>query len=84
MHAYRESASALGRRHEVVLMRELLIAETWQEAVARYADGLLAECCCCFANDAFNPEYETWMRDVRGPRPLEGVTREGARDPGLA
>jgi probable F420-dependent oxidoreductase len=68
--AYRKAAAAAGRRAEVVLMRELLVAETRDEALALYADGLLAQYRYYFQNAAFLPEYEPWMKGVRDAREL--------------
>ena len=68
--AYRAAAAASGRPAEVVLMRELLVAPTREEALSRYADGLLAQYRYYFQNAAFLPEREPWMRHVRDAREL--------------
>ena len=70
VHAYREAAAAAGRPAEVVLMRELLIGETRQEAFDRYSAGLLAQYRYYWQNGAFNPDYETWMAQVNDARDL--------------
>ncbi len=68
--AYRAAAAAAGRRAEVVLMREMLVAETRDEALERYADGLLAQYRYYFQNQAFLAEHEPWMKSVRDAREL--------------
>jgi probable F420-dependent oxidoreductase len=68
--AYRASASAAGRVAEVVLMRELLVGSTREEAHERYAEGLLAQYRYYFQNAAFLPEYEPWMQSVHDARDL--------------
>ncbi len=49
----------------MVLMRELLIGETRQEAFDRCSAGLLAQYRYYRQNGAFNPEHETWMAQVQ-------------------
>jgi probable F420-dependent oxidoreductase len=68
--AYRAAAAAARRPAEVVVMREMLVAETRDEALDRYAEGLLAQYRYYFQNDAFIPEYEPWMKSVRDAREL--------------
>jgi probable F420-dependent oxidoreductase len=68
--AYRAAASAAGRPAQVVVMREMLVAETREEALDRYADGLLAQYRYYFQNQAFIAEYEPWMKTVRNARDL--------------
>jgi alkanesulfonate monooxygenase SsuD/methylene tetrahydromethanopterin reductase-like flavin-dependent oxidoreductase (luciferase family) len=76
--AYRAAAAAAGRAADVVVMREMLLAETRDEALDRYAEGLLAQYRYYFENAAFIPEYEPWMKTVRDARELswELVSKE--------
>jgi probable F420-dependent oxidoreductase len=76
--AYRAAAAAAGRPAGVVVMRELLVAPTREEALDRYAEGLLAQYRYYFQNGAFLPEYEPWMKTVRDARELtwELLSRE--------
>jgi probable F420-dependent oxidoreductase len=75
---YRASAAAAGRPAEVVLMRELLVAPTREEALDRYAEGLLAQYRYYFQNGAFIAEHEPWMKTLRDARELswELVSRD--------
>lgn len=68
--AYRAAAAVHGRPAEVVVMREFLCAESRQEALDRYAEGLLAQYRYYFVNGAFNPQYEPWMATVKRPQDL--------------
>jgi len=68
--AYREAAEAANRPANVVLMREFMVAESRQEALDRYAEGLLATYRYYYQNDAFNPDYEAWMATVSRPDDL--------------
>ena len=74
--AYRESAAASGREAEIVIMREFLIAESRQEALDRYAEGLMAQYRYYWQNDAFIPEYDPWLNDVTSAADLtwEGLS----------
>ena len=76
--AYRAAAAAARRPARVVVMRELLVAPTREEALDRYADGLLAQYRYYFQNGAFLPEHEPWMKTVRDARELtwELLSRE--------
>ena len=69
--AYRASATAAGRPAEVVLMREMLVAESREEALDRYAGGLLAQYRYYFENGAFLREHEPWMDGVRSASELD-------------
>lgn len=61
---YRAAAETAGRPAEVVLMRELLVAPSRQEALDRYAEGLLATYRYYWQNGAFDLQYETRLRGV--------------------
>jgi probable F420-dependent oxidoreductase len=76
--AYRGSAAAAGRPAEVVLMREMLVAESRDEALDRFAGGLLAQYRYYFENGAFLREHEPWMEGVRTASELtwETVSRD--------
>jgi alkanesulfonate monooxygenase SsuD/methylene tetrahydromethanopterin reductase-like flavin-dependent oxidoreductase (luciferase family) len=68
--AYRASARAAGRDSGVVIMREILCAATRQEAIDRYAEGLLRTYRYYFANGAFMLDYEPWAATVTDARDL--------------
>jgi alkanesulfonate monooxygenase SsuD/methylene tetrahydromethanopterin reductase-like flavin-dependent oxidoreductase (luciferase family) len=61
---YRESAEASGRKPEIVLMREFVVGESRQEALDRYAEGLLMTYRYYWQNKAFNEEYEASVYSV--------------------
>jgi probable F420-dependent oxidoreductase len=56
--AYRASAADAGRPAEVVIMRELLCAPSRQEALDRYAEGLVATYRYYWQNKGFSAEFE--------------------------
>jgi probable F420-dependent oxidoreductase len=68
--AYRESAANAGRPAEIVLMRELLCAPSRQEALDRYADGLLGTYRYYWQNKGFSAEFEHEVNAVTDPADL--------------
>ena len=69
---YRTAASSARKdaeagEPEVVLMREFLCAETRQEAVDRYAEGILGTYRYYLSNGAFSEEWDPWIADLAGP-----------------
>jgi alkanesulfonate monooxygenase SsuD/methylene tetrahydromethanopterin reductase-like flavin-dependent oxidoreductase (luciferase family) len=62
---YREAASANDSPAEIIIMRELLCAESRQEAIDRFAPGLLGTYRYYWSNNAFNTEYESWTGNVK-------------------
>jgi probable F420-dependent oxidoreductase len=64
---YRAAAQQAGRRPFISLMREVLIAPTSQEAVARYAQGLVRTYQYYWQNKAFNEDLEPWVKEINSP-----------------
>jgi probable F420-dependent oxidoreductase len=66
---YRAAAANTARESEpeVVLMREFLCAETRQEAIDRYAEGILGTYRYYLSNGAFSEEWDPWIRDLASP-----------------
>ena len=48
-------------------MREVLIAPSHQEAVDRYAEGLVRTYQYYWQNKAFNEDLEPWVKQIKSP-----------------
>ncbi|HZQ35467.1 MAG TPA: LLM class flavin-dependent oxidoreductase [Dehalococcoidia bacterium] len=75
---YRAACAAAGATPRTVLMREILIAPSRDQALARYGPGLLATYRYYWRNGAFNTEWDAWARAITAPEQitLEAVLRE--------
>jgi probable F420-dependent oxidoreductase len=67
---YRAAASDAGRPSDVVLMREFLCAPTRQEALDRYAEGVVGTYRYYLANGAFDTRWDPWVAELSGPADL--------------
>lgn len=75
---YADACAIAGTRPRTVLMREILIARSREEALDTYGAGILATYRYYWRNGAFNTEWDDWARAISAPAQitLEGVLRE--------
>ena len=67
---YRQLADRRQRPAQVVLMRELLIGESRQEAMDVFGPGLTGTFRYYWTNKAFNEAYDPWVRDLKSAEEL--------------
>lgn len=62
---YRDLATARGVKPYVAVMREILIADSREEAMDLYGDAVLGTFRYYWANKAINPDLEPWVKDKK-------------------
>lgn len=65
---YRNLATARGVKPYVAVMREIMIADTREDAMNLYTESVLNTFRNYWQHNGFNPEFDPWVKQIKSPQ----------------